>query len=177
MNIFNINVLAIWILTTWTFKVDGMVQCVKACPLCLFIKRGKTVKINIKNATWKLNRKFSCQNYNILYVKSCDKERCQENRYIGETRRSLKTHLADHGCYVRNQQATRAHFNQPGHSLANMNIAIWEQVERNDVAYRKEIEPLCLSAGTSQQAVEKSDLPVQQACSQAAHVWGQYCLY
>ena len=93
--------------------------------------------------TWKLNRKFSCQNYNIIYLISCDKERCIENKYIGETGRSLKTRLADHCGYVRNHhtdQATGAHFNQPGHSLANMKITILEQVKTNEISYRKERE-------------------------------------
>ena len=123
-------------------KINGMVQCGKACPACPFVKTGKTVKID-KNITWKLNRKFTCQNYNIIYLISCEKERCQENKYIGETGRSLKTRLADHCGYVRNHrtdQATGAHFNQSGHSLANMKVTVLEQVKNHDIAYRKERE-------------------------------------
>ena len=37
-------------------------------------------------------------------------------------------------------QATGAHFNQAGHSLANMKITLLEQVKQNDIAYRKERE-------------------------------------
>ena len=123
-------------------KLKGMVQCGKACPACPFIKVRKTVKID-KDTQWKINRKFSCQNYNIIYLISCEKERCKDIKYIGETGRSLKTRLADHCGYVRNNhtdQATGAHFNQPGHSLADMKILILEQVKSNDPAYRKERE-------------------------------------
>ena len=37
-------------------------------------------------------------------------------------------------------QATGAHFNLPGHSLANLKATILEQVKYNDEAYRKERE-------------------------------------
>ena len=123
-------------------KINGRVQCGKVCPACSFIKTEKSLKID-RNTKWKLNRKLSCQDYNIIYSISCDKKGCLENKYIGETGRSLKTRLVDHCDYVRNQhtdQATGAHFNQPGHSLANMKITILEQVKTNDMAYRKERE-------------------------------------
>ena len=55
--------------------------------------------------------------------------------------RSLKTRFADHCGYVTNHhtdQATGAHFTQPGHSLANMKITLLEQVKTHDISYRKE---------------------------------------
>ena len=73
----------------------------------------------------------------------CDKNNCTENRYIGETGRILKYRLFEHRDYVTNNvtsQATGAHFNLPGHSLANMKIGILEQVKKNDQDYRKERE-------------------------------------
>ena len=74
---------------------------------------------------------------------SCNKHNCKEKRYIGETGRILKYRLAEHRGYVTNNvtsQATGAHFNLPGHSLANMNIVILEQVKKKDKEYRKERE-------------------------------------
>ena len=123
-------------------KIKGMMKCVKACPACPYIKIGKTVQID-KHTKGKLNRKFSCENFNIIYLISCEKERCKNNKYIGETGRPLKTRLADHCGYVRNfhfEQATGGHFNQPGHSLAHLKITILEQVKVNDSEYRKERE-------------------------------------
>ena len=73
----------------------------------------------------------------------CDKNNCTDNKYIGETGRILKFRLADHRGYVNNNvtsQATGAHFNRPGHSLANMKILILEQVKKRDPLYRKERE-------------------------------------
>ena len=72
----------------------------------------------------------------------CNKDNCKE-RYIGESKRSLKTRLADHRGYIVNHhvdKATGAHFNQPGHSLANLRVTILEQVKVNSTSYRKERE-------------------------------------
>ena len=94
------------------------------------------------NQTWKINKKLDCTSYNIVYLIECDKDRCQK-RYIGETKRSLKHRLADHRGYVQNthlDKATGAHFNSPGHSLANMKITILEQVRKSDTEYRKQRE-------------------------------------
>ena len=105
-------------------------------------KMGKTVRID-KDTKWKINRKLSCQIYNIVYLISCEKERCQDIKYVGEAGRSLRTRQADHCGYVRNSHSdktTGANFNQPGHSLADMKILILEQVNSNDPAHRKERE-------------------------------------
>ena len=54
----------------------------------------------------------------------CSIENCKQ-RYIGETKRMLKPRMADHRGYVSNgdtSTATGAHFNSPGHSLANMKV-------------------------------------------------------
>ena len=37
-------------------------------------------------------------------------------------------------------RATGAHFNLPGHSLADLKITILEQVKKTDIDYRKERE-------------------------------------
>ena len=59
------------------------------------------------------------------------------------TGRILKFRIADHRGYILNQvhsKATGAHFNLPGHSLANMNFTVIEQVKYNNEAYREEKE-------------------------------------
>ena len=55
----------------------------------------------------------------------------------------VKFCLADHHGYVINQitsKATGAHFNLPGHSLADMSITVIEQTKNNNKQYRKERE-------------------------------------
>ena len=85
-------------------------------------------------------KKFNCESFNIIYLIQCKK--CDQ-KYIGTTGRQLKHRLADHRGYIFNQvisRATGAHFNLPGHSLAQLQVTILEQTKYNDEEYRKERE-------------------------------------
>ena len=111
------------------------------CTACPYIKYGKEVKIN-KKETWTLNRRFTCQTFNIVYMLECQIERCKQ-RYIGTTGRQLKFRLDEHRGYIINQvtsKATGAHWNLPGHSLADLKVTILEQTNTKDEDYRKERE-------------------------------------
>ena len=80
---------------------------------------------------------MDCHPQNVVYCLSCN--RCLE-QYIGETEKSLSQRFGQHRGYVRNNnldKATGHHFNQPGHSLANMRIAVMEKVYSNDPQMRK----------------------------------------
>ena len=58
-----------------------------------------------------------------------DISKCKE-LYIGETKNSIRDRMSDHVGYARSKkldQATGWHFNQPGHSSANMKITILEK--------------------------------------------------
>ena len=73
----------------------------------------------------------------MLECKKCNQ------RYIGTTGRTLKFRLADHRGYITNQvesRATGAHFNLPGHSLADLRVRILEQTQNHDEDYRLERE-------------------------------------
>ena len=72
----------------------------------------------------------------------CEKDRCKQ-KHIGQTGRLLKFRISDHRGYISNQvtsRATGAHFNLPGHSLADMKFTVLEQVKYNDEQYRRERE-------------------------------------
>ena len=72
----------------------------------------------------------------------CQKDNCRQ-RYIGETGRQLRQRIAEHRGYITNQvltKATGAHWNLPGHSLANLRVTIIEQSKYNNAEYRKERE-------------------------------------
>ena len=117
-----------------------MSNCGNNCTACPYIKKDKTVKIN--GEEWKINKQYDCNSYNLVYAIFCKKDNCQQV-YIGETKRMLKFCLADHRGYVINQitsKATGAHFNLPGHSLADMSITVIEQTKNNNKQYRKERE-------------------------------------
>ena len=114
-----------------------MSKCGRSCIACPYINATKNIKID-KNSIWKINNKFTCDNYNIIYLIECNKDTCKE-RYIGQSKRKLSTRLADHRGYVTNlviNKPTGFHFNLPGHSLANLTITVLEQSKFNNEEYR-----------------------------------------
>ena len=120
-------------------KLKGMNRCGKNCTACPYISTVKEVKVN-HNETWHINKPFNCETYNCIYMLDC--KRCG-NRYIGETGRMIKARLSDHRVYINNQViavTTGDHFNLPGHSLADLQLIILEQVKKEDETYRKERE-------------------------------------
>ena len=120
-------------------NIKGMQKCTDQCTACPYVLEGKKIKVNSKS-TWQINRSMNCNSYNIIYMLECNKDKCQQ-RYIGESKRSLKYRLADHRGYIVNQhidKATEAHYNLPGHSLANLKVTILEQLKINSDTYRKE---------------------------------------
>ena len=117
-----------------------MRKCGNNCPSCPYIKEGR--KICINGTQWTINKSLNCNSYNVVYSIFCKKENCGKV-YIGETKRMLKYRLADHRGYITNQvttQATGAHFNLPGHSLADLEVTIIEQTTKKNTEYRKERE-------------------------------------
>ena len=74
-----------------------------------------------------------------MYAIICTKENCKEI-YIGETKRLLRVRLDNHCGYGNNfiHNAIGTHFNQPGHTLANVQIVTLEQIKKNSDLYRKE---------------------------------------
>ena len=121
--------------------IKGMSKCGRACPACPFVLEGKDVKLEDKSS-WKIEKKVSCETFNCIYMIQCTKENCMK-RYIGETGRLLKHRIADHRGYITSQvtsKATGAHWNLPGHSLAQMKFTVLEQVKFNSEGYRKERE-------------------------------------
>ena len=72
----------------------------------------------------------------------CTKERCNQ-KYIGETERSLKDRISEHIGYVRpkkTNQATGYHVNLPGHCLGDLKVTGLKRVIKPDIEYRKEKE-------------------------------------
>ena len=75
---------------------------------------------------------MNCQSLKVIYKIECSKDNCKE-KYIGETGQIFKYWLDEHRGYVNikdETQATGAHFNQPGHTLANLQATILELVNK-----------------------------------------------
>jgi hypothetical protein len=118
----------------------GMKKCNKPhCNACPYVKEGKNISIN--GTQWRMMKKLDCNTHNIVYAIVCKKDTCKQV-YLGETKRTLKSRLAEHCGYVENKDstATGQHFNSPGHSLADLSITVIEQVKKIDLGYRKERE-------------------------------------
>ena len=123
-------------------NLKGMTKCNKIwCSACPYVQEGKYIKIK-KQKNWFINKTVNCNSFNIVYLIECNKESCKQ-RYVGETKRHFRKRLAEHRSYIQNkhlEQATGAHFNLPGHSVANMKMTIIEQVKTQSDSYRKERE-------------------------------------
>ena len=120
-------------------KIEGMKRCGKMCTICPYIKEGKEVKVN-EEKTWTINKSVTCETKNIVYLIECLK--CKQ-RYIGESKRSLKSRLADHRGYINKEKietATGAHYNQPRHQLSDMSVTILEKSRKEEDLYRKQRE-------------------------------------
>ena len=117
-----------------------MFKCGKSCATCPYVKESKTVNLG-KQQKWTFNRKFNCENSNIIYMIECQKNNCKGGRYIGEKKRLFRHRMAEHRGYVVNKvttSGTGAHFNLPGHTLSDMKVMILEQVKIRSNLYRKQ---------------------------------------
>ena len=123
-------------------SLKGMKKCNKVwCSACPYVGEGKSIKIEGQK-DWNINKTVNCNSFNIVYMIECNKEACKQ-RYIGETKRYFRKRMAEHRGYIQNknlEQATGAHFNLPGHTVANMKMTVIEQVKKQSDNYRKERE-------------------------------------
>ena len=120
--------------------LNGMKKCTKQCPICPYVNEGKSIQSD--NFTWFIRKNLNCQSKNVIYMIECNLDKCKQ-RYIGESERRLTLRISEHLGYIRNKiysKNTGFHFNQPGHSEANLTVTILEKVKKLDTAYRKERE-------------------------------------
>ena len=123
-----------------------MKKCKSQCIICPYIQKSKIVRG--KDFIWRIDSDVSCQSSNIVYILVYTKENCKqktkyENRYIGETERSLKNRISEHIEYINSKKYSEPageHFNHPGHQISDMRVLILEKVQSFDPQYRKEQE-------------------------------------
>ena len=118
-------------------QLNGMQKCGK-CVICSYVMTGNVIKS--ENFTWKIYKKVSCNNSNIVYLIECQKERCKQ-RYVGFTTQTFTERMCQHLGYIRNKtlnQAIGAHYNLPGHSKNYMKFTIIEAVRSHDPLYGRE---------------------------------------
>ena len=103
-----------------------MTKC-NDCPICPFVKEGKTVKSTATKCSVDINRPVNCLTKNILYCITCEKCGLQ---YIGESERTLRERFSEHKGYVVNNKLTKAtgeHFNSKGHKASDMRVTVLEK--------------------------------------------------
>ena len=80
----------------------------------------------------------NCQSENIVYQWKCKKQNCPlypENSYIGLSSRKFQLRFSEHLYYVKSDKLTEPsgeHFNQPGHSIHDMECIVLEAVRNKD---------------------------------------------
>ena len=121
--------------------LKGMHKC-GSCRTCQFVQTGKLVRAKATSEVVEINTNVSCRDSNVVYLINCN--RCGE-QYIGETEKTLHTRFSQHQSYVKNRNISKAtgnHFNQRGHSLADMKVTVLEKIYNQDPNYRKERESM-----------------------------------
>ena len=116
--------------------VPGMKKCGKMCPICPFVKEGKSVKAKHSNFKMELNRQHTCDDTGVIYLVECTK--CGQ-QYCGQSKNRLRDRFSNHLGYVRTKkvhQATGHHFNNGGCKIHHMSITVLEKVKTNTLQYR-----------------------------------------
>ena len=124
-------------------ELPGMKTC-RGCPICPFVKTGKTIKATASKYIAEISKQLDCKSRNIIYCITCKKCKMQ---YIGETDRSLQDRFSEHKGYVANHRlhkATGHHFNLPGHKISDMEVSIVEKIFNTDGQFRKTREKLMI---------------------------------
>ena len=77
----------------------------------------------------KINASVDCNSKNTVYCIFCNKPGCNQI-YVGQSQRELKQRFSEHKTSVRTnaKKVVGQHFNEPGHSIYNMEVAAIEKV-------------------------------------------------
>lgn len=100
------------------------------CSLCPYLP-DKTCTITVHNQTYRIRGTHNCNTPAAIYLIQCTKhpENEEENYYVGRTN-SVRARFLNHISDIRNRKSTPIadHFNQPGHTLSDLQITIIESV-------------------------------------------------
>ena len=81
-------------------KIFGMKKCNVPCPISPFVEDKKVIKAT--NFTLTIRNNVNCQISNIIYIKECNIDQCQE-KYIRETDRNFKVRISEHIEYIKSK--------------------------------------------------------------------------
>ncbi|XP_070189013.1 uncharacterized protein [Littorina saxatilis] len=101
----------------------------KKCVICeKHLIESTTFNSCKTGETFTLREHFSCDTKNIIYLISCKK--CHSAQYVGQTQNSLRERFYLHRSHIGKNTGTllTVHFNQPDHSLGDMECIVIERV-------------------------------------------------
>ena len=112
-----------------------MSNCGKQCAICDFVTKTKTVKATATGKTVHINAEVNCKVKGFyVYNIKCSKPKCGMD-YVGISTRPYSRRMQEHLGYIRNKnldKATGHHFNQPGHTIAKVQMTILELCHTKD---------------------------------------------
>ena len=103
-------------------------------------RRSKNYTFFNTNESRKITDYISCNSKNLIYLIQCKK--CH-SQYIGETKRKLNEHFGEHRRSILNHHQlvnptpVSLHFNQPGHSINDVQLTPLELVRSKRDSVRK----------------------------------------
>ena len=109
------------------------------CPICPYTAKATSKVVSDFNGyTHKITDDVNCQSENVLYLWRCKKLNCKDHpktSYVGKTRKSFQQRFSQHRDYVKREVLTKPageHFNLPGHTVADIEGLVLEQVKDKD---------------------------------------------
>ena len=101
--------------------------CMVPSELIVLLDEADIVTLSQKSI--KINASVDCNSKNTVYCIFCNKPGCNQI-YVGQSQRELKQRFSEHKTSVRThaKKVVGQHFNEPGHSIYNMEVAAIEKV-------------------------------------------------
>jgi len=98
------------------------------------------LKSHTTGQTYRVRAAFTCKTRNVVYMIQCKKCGLQ---YVGETENPLHIRMNGHRSDIRTKKLEKpvaSHFNQPDHSLKDLEVMAIEKIHRDDTTRRRHRE-------------------------------------
>ena len=117
----------------------GWKKCGKPCHICPFtLPDCHEVVGQVTSYRHHIEEPVSCESENCIYYWKCVKANCPDYpgcEYVGMTSRQFKKRMGEHRDYVKRDVLTEPageHFNQRGHTVADLKGQVIEKVRSKD---------------------------------------------
>ena len=113
----------------------------KRCKTCQHINTSNTFR---SKRSYKVCTSATCKSRGVIYLIECTKCRINNiiKQYVGSTKNALHIRLNGHRYDIRKTQksAVAKHFNEPGHTMEHLTIMVIENLQSNDIQFRRKRE-------------------------------------